>query len=355
MKKKILKQPTIPIEVKPEKNIDKLIEEMSLTAFQGRKLAEVVEVWGRMLQEKEIVIWLGLAGAMIPAGMRKILGYLIRKRMLDVIVTTGANMYHDLFEAMGGKHYIGSHFSNDIDLKKLRIDRMYDVFADENKFYKLDMWIEENFCSQLKDDYQYSSREILQILGQILYEETKHSESVLSAAYYHKVPIFSPAICDSAIGFSIMFANRRKKRNIILNSLKDIDESSLVTEKAKKSGVVYVGGGIPKNFIQQTAVIAKYQTGHDKGHDYAVQMTTDMPMWGGLSGSTLEEGQSWGKIDKKAHKATCYVDATIALPLVAHALSDRFKEIQRKGPIFKWKKGLHLNSKRNKKGSSCAP
>ena len=338
----MLKQPTIPIKVKSNKKVNVLVNEMSLTAFQGRKLAEVVEVWDSMLREKEIVIWLGLAGAMVPAGMKNILIYLIKNRMLDVIVTTGANMYHDLFEAMGGKHYIGTHLANDVELKDFHIDRIYDVFADEDEFYKLDMWIVENFCSKLIDDYQYSSREILHILGKSLFKRSRNSNSILSAAYRYGVPIFSPAICDSAIGFSIMLANRKEKRNIIIDSLKDVDESSRITEKTRKSGVVYIGGGIPKNFIQQTAVIAYYQTGHDKSHEYAAQMTTDMPMWGGLGGSTLEEGQSWGKIDRKAHKALCYVDATIALPLVVHALSDRFKKLPRKFPAFEWKESFSL-------------
>ena len=345
MKKRILKQPTIPIEVKPDKKVNNLIKEMLLTAFQGRRLAEVVEIWSRMLSEKEIVIWLGLAGAMIPAGMRKIIVHLIKKRMLDVIVTTGANMYHDLFEAMGGRHYVGTHLTNDIELKNLRIDRMYDVFANEDEFYKLDMWIVKNFCSKLIDGYQYSSREILYLLGQDIFDRTRNSESILSAARHHGVPIFSPSICDSAIGFSIMFANRREKRNIIIDSLKDVDESSLITEKTRRSGVIYIGGGVPKNFIQQTALIANYQTGRDKGHGYAIQITTDMPMWGGLSGCTLEEGQSWGKIYRRARKATCYVDATIALPLIVHALSDRFKKLHRKVPVFEWKEKFSLKFK----------
>jgi deoxyhypusine synthase len=133
-----------------------------------------------------------------------------------------------------------------------------------------------------------------------------------------------------------MFANRRKDRSIILDSLKDVDESSLITEKTKKSGVIYIGGGIPKNFIQQTAVIASYQTGKDTSHDYAIQITTDMPMWGGLSGCTLEEGQSWGKIKNKAEKTTCYTDATIALPIVAQAMSERYRKLSRKVPVFEW-------------------
>jgi len=336
MRKKILKKPTVPIKVGNDKKVSELIKEMLLTGFQGRKLAEVVEVWSKMLQEKEIVIWLGLAGAMVPAGMKNIVIFLIKKRMIDAIVTTGANIYHDLFEAMGGRHFIGSHLANDVELRRNRIDRIYDIFASEDRLYKLDRWVSDEFCFLLKDDYRYSSREILQILGEVVSEKKGNTESILSTSFNHRIPIFSPALCDSALGFSIMFANRRKDRNIILDSLKDVDESSLITEKTKKSGVIYIGGGIPKNFIQQTAVIASYQTGKDTSHDYAIQITTDMPMWGGLSGCTLEEGQSWGKIKNKAEKTTCYTDATIALPIVAQAMSERYRKLSRKVPVFEW-------------------
>lgn len=336
MRKKNLKKTTIPIKVSDDKKVSELLKEMLLTGFQGRKLAEVVEVWSKMLQEKEIVIWLGLTGAMIPAGMKNIIIFLIKRRMIDAIVTTGANIYHDLFEAMGGRHFIGSHLANDVELRKNRIDRIYDVFASEEQLYKLDRWISDKFCSLLKDNYLYSSREILQMLGKVVTERKNNIESILSTSFNNGIPIFSPALCDSALGFSIMFANRRKNRKIILDSLKDVDESSLITEKTKKSGVIYIGGGVPKNFIQQTAVIASYQTGKDLSHEYAIQITTDMPMWGGLSGCTLEEGQSWGKIKNKAEKTTCYTDATIALPIISQAMSERHRKLSRKVPVFEW-------------------
>jgi deoxyhypusine synthase len=150
-----------------------------------------------------------------------------------------------------------------------------------------------------------------------------------------------------------MFANRRKnkkiikigkkevtvikKRKIIIDELQDVNESSRITEKAKQTGVIYIGGGVPKNFIQQTAVIASYQTRHDKSHSYAIQITTDMPQWGGLSGCTFEEGKSWGKIKLNAKMVTCHSDATIALPIISHALSERFKRLRRNVPIFEWK------------------
>ncbi len=354
MRHKILKYPTEPLEVWPERKISELIEGMLWTGFQGRKLAEVVEVWARMLRKRKVVIWLGLSGAMVPAGMRRVISYLIKRRMVDIVVSTGANLYHDAYEAKGKKHYVGTHLTDDVKLRKYKVDRIYDVFADEEGFYKFDNWIEK-FSHGLKDDYPYSSRELMLILGKTLSKVGREKDSILVSAYRRGVPVFSPALNDSALGFSIMFANRRGRRvkvgdtvryirkRILIDALKDVEESSRITEKAKLTGVVYLGGGIPKNFINQTAVIASYQTRHDRSHKYAIQITTDTPQWGGLSGCTFEEAQSWGKIHRRANKVTCYADATIALPIVVHALSEKFKRLRRDVPVFDWDKNGELN------------
>ncbi len=348
--KKFLKLPTDPIEIHPDKKISQLTDEMLFTGFQGRKVAEVVQVWSRMLKKKNIVIWFGLAGAMVPAGMRRLISYLIERRMVDVIVSTGANLYHDLFEALGGKHYVGTHLIDDVKLRRERVDRIYDVFANEKNFYEADLWIEKFFARTLRDDYPYSSREILYLLGKVLNKYAKDKDSILINAYENSVPVFCPAFGDSSLGFSIMFSNRRgrvtsingkkivlKKKRIIVDYLKDVDESSKITERARQTGVIYIGGGVPKNFIQQTAVVASYQTRHNKSHSYAVQVSTDLPQWGGLSGCTFEEGQSWGKIGFRAQRVQCYSDATIVLPLVVHSLSEKFKRLSRNVPRFEWR------------------
>lgn len=348
--RRFLKLPTSPIGINPDKKISQLIDEMLLIGFQGRKVAEVVQVWSRMLKKKNIVIWFGLAGAMVPAGMRRLISYLIERRMVDVVVSTGANLYHDFFEALGGKHYVGTHLVDDVKLRRERVDRIYDVFADEEKFYETDLWIEKVFARTLRDDYPYSSREILYLLGKLLSRHAKDKNSILVSAYRSCVPIFCPAFGDSSLGFSLMFANRRgrvtsidgkktilKKKRIIVDYLKDVDECSRITEKARQTGVIYIGGGVPKNFIQQTAVIASYQTRHDKSHSYAIQISTDVPQWGSLSGCTFEEGQSWGKIGSRAKRVQCYADATIVLPLVVHSLSEKFRRLRRDVPVFQWK------------------
>ncbi len=354
IKKKILKYPTEPLEVWPERSISELAEGMFWTGFQGRKLAEVIEVWARMLRKRNIVIWFGLAGAMVPAGMRRLVSYLIKRRMVDIVVSTGANLYHDAYEAKGKKHYVGTHLIDDVKLRKHKVDRIYDIFADEVGFYKFDSWIEKVFSYGLKDNYPYSSRELMFLLGKSLSTAGREKDSILVSAHKKGVPIFCPALNDSALGFSIMFANRRARKvkvgktvryirkQILIDALKDVEESSRITEKAKLTGVIYLGGGVPKNFIQQTAVIASYQTRHDRSHNYAIQVTADSPHWGGLSGCTFEEAQSWGKIHQRADKVTCFADMTIALPIIVHALSEKFKRLRREVPVFEWSKNGEL-------------
>lgn len=309
---------------------------MALTGFQGRKLGEAADAWTAMLKKREIVIWMGVAGAMVPAGMRELITYLIRRRMIDVLVTTGATLYHDAYESIGGKHFLGTDQIDNVMLRRHRIDRVYDVYADERKFYQLDVMIEKEFSSRLQPGRPYSSREVMHEFGKWVSEMAGGRDGICISAYESGVPIFVPAFCDSGMGFSLMFSNRRRKRHIIVDHMRDVDESSRITEKSRNTAVIIVGGGVPKNFIQQTAVIASYQTRHDRTHNFAIQFTTDAPQWGGLSGSTFEEAQSWGKYNARSTMVQCFADATISLPVVVQALSQRYKKLRRRVPRFHW-------------------
>ena len=330
MGNKFLKEPTEPVDVS-EKTVGELLNAMLKTGFQGRKLAECAEVWRDMLREEKITIWMGLSGAMVPAGMRRILAYMIKNRFIDVLVSTGANLYHDVHEALGREHWVGTHVVDDDELFKSRVDRIYDVFADEQEFFKTDLFFENEFFPTL-EDRAYSSREICQLLGKKM-GECQKGESMLGTAYGANVPVFCPAIGDSMVGVSAMFSRLKHKRSFVFDHLRDVEESGWITAKSSTTGVIYIGGGVPKNFIQQTAVFANYMlsrkllmsdepvwNGVDQSHRYAVQVTTDSPQWGGLSGCTFEEAKSWGKISARAKKATCFCDATIALPILAHGL-----------------------------------
>ena len=329
--------PTDPVDVK-DRSISELTDAMLATGFQGRKLAESIQAWHNMLKENDITILMGLTGAMVPAGMRKIISYMIQNRMIDCLVSTGANIFHDCHEALGMNHYVGSHLANDEKLYEHGVDRIYDVFAVEEEFRSVDHLIAD-FAKTL-EDRPYSSREFMYILGKEIAirrgdDSGSDSDSIIVSAYKHGVPIFTPALCDSSIGIGLAIA-RRDGCNTNIDQIKDVDEITQIVERSQKTGVVYVGGGVPKNFIQQTEVVASIMGTDIGGHDYAIQYTTDMPHWGGLSGCTFDEGVSWGKIAPQAKKVQVFVDATIALPIVSHALHEKTRGSDRSYPVFEW-------------------
>lgn len=341
MKEHFIKHPTVPMEVST-RSISEIAKDMSQTGFQGRKLGESIETWYQMLKEDEITVIMGLSGAMVPAGMRGIITYLIRNRLIDCLVSTGANIFHDIHESLDRKHYLGSHLADDTTLFKHGIDRMHDVFAVEEEFRETDRFIGE-FGATLDENRRYSSREFIRLLGARIKEMGGSSDSITVSAYENEVPIFLPALADSSIGIGLVFA-KRNGHQVIIDQIKDADEITRIVEQSTRTGVVYIGGGVPKNFIQQTEVIASLMGNDVDGHDYAVQYTTDAPHWGGLSGCTFEEAVSWGKVSSAAKKVQVFVDATIALPIVAHALFERMKGVERKSPVFYWDEedGLRL-------------
>ncbi|MCL7474686.1 MAG: deoxyhypusine synthase [Methanosarcinales archaeon] len=332
-KEQFTHHPTVPMDV-TDRTVSEITRAMTQTGFQGRKLGESVEAWVHMLQDDEVTIMMGLSGAMVPAGMRGIITHLIKHRMIDCLVSTGANIFHDIHESLNRKHYLGTHLANDETLFSHGIDRIHDVFAVEEEFREADRLI-GNFGASLDNGRTYSSREFISLLGARVKELGGRIDSIIVSAYEHNVPIFIPALTDSSIGIGLVYA-RRQGHELIVDQIKDADEITQIVEQSKKTGVIYVGGGVPKNFIQQTEVIASLMGGDVEGHDYAIQYTTDAPHWGGLSGCTFDEAVSWGKIAGGARKVQVFVDATIALPIVAHALRERMDGVERRGPVFEW-------------------
>jgi deoxyhypusine synthase len=337
-----------PIKVK-EKSVSQLLAEMSRTAYQGRKLGEAVEIWERMLRDPDLTIVMGLAGSMSTAGQWTIVNWLMENRFVDVLVSTGANVSEDIVDAMGFGYWQGSHLANDEALLEADVNRYYDVFGKEIDYRKMEELV-TNFVMTLKTDFTYSSAEFLHLLGKYLGE--KGIPSITAVAAQNGVPIFSPAMSDSAYGETFLMA-KNKGHSIILDSVKEFDQFVSIGTKTKDVAVVYIGGGVPKDLTQLIAISVSPQT-DDKGvadrdghlrkglqeyyypHKYAIQITTDAPQWGGLSGCTLEEAVSWGKINSKSSTRTvCYCDATIALPLITHALNERLKT-KRKGPDMSW-------------------
>lgn len=337
-----------PIKIK-EKSISQLLAEMSRTAYQGRKLGEAVDVWENMLKEKDLTIVLGYAGSMSTAGQWTIINWLIENRFIDVLVSTGANVSEDIVDAMGLGYWQGSHMVDDEALLKADVNRYYDVFGKETDYRKMEELVTD-FVLTMKTNFPYTSAEFFYLLGKFL--NTKNIKSIAAVAQEHEVPIFSPAMVDSAYGETFLMA-KNQGHCVTLDSVKEFDQFVSIGTKTKDVGVVYIGGGVPKDLTQLIAISVSPQTkdqgvpGRDghlrKGlqeyyypHKYAIQITSDSPQWGGLSGCTLEEAISWGKINSKTGtRAVCYCDATIALPLIAHALNERVK-FKRQAPDMSW-------------------
>jgi deoxyhypusine synthase len=315
-KSRFLDAPVEPFRVEPGLTADQVLQRMERISFQGRNLATAYRIWRRML-ESDVTIFLGIAGALTAAGLRLIIAKLIADRYIDCLVSTGANLYHDLHETRGRHHFIGSISEDDEALKAERIDRVYDTYTSEDEFCENDEWIAE-FGLTL-DDRPYTSREFLYRLGEYLWRETGN-DGILTAAYRARVPIFCPGIADSSIGMGLSQARHRRCEAGQIDVIGDIIESTNLIIRRPQTASIVLGGGTPKNFINQASVQAAFYDDRVNGHSLAIQIVTDVPHFGGASGSSLDEAKSWGKLTSDAEQVSVNVDATIALPVIAAAL-----------------------------------
>jgi deoxyhypusine synthase len=339
-KHEILSRPTRPLSIDRRKSVGELLEKMQGVSFQGRNLATAYQVWRRMLRDRTMIM-MGMAGAMVPAGMRRLVVYLIKNRLIDCLVSTGANFFHDLHETLGRFHYQCSPNIDDIALEEKLIDRIYDTLADEVEFREEDASV-GRFASTLDHLRPYTTREFLYLLGKDLCKRAKE-DGILTAAYKAGMPLYCPALGDSSIGIGIAESRYLGKNRLTFDIIGDVLETARLAGESPTSGVIYFGGGTPKNFIQQSEVTATFiRQAHD-GHKYAIQVITDAPHWGGLSGCTFEEAQSWGKIAPDASLATVHCDSTIAMPILVTALSENLTLIRkRKRPIFRMEPELNF-------------
>lgn len=311
-----LRQPVQPFVVEPGLTADEVVRRMETISFQGRNLGSARRVWERMLED-DVLIFLGVAGALSAGGLRLVIAHLISERYVDCVVSTGANLYHDLHETRGRRHFLGSPQSNDTDLQAHHIDRVYDTLVDEDEFIENDVWIAE--FTQGLPRRRFSSREFLHRLGEHLWQETR-ADGILTAAYRANVPVFCPAIADSSIGMGVSQARMQSPDAGQIDVIADIAESANIVIRRRRTASVVLGGGTPKNFINQACVQADYYSPGIPGHRYALQIVTDVPNFGGASGSTLDEAQSWGKVAAGADHVTVQADVTATLPLLVTAL-----------------------------------
>ena len=333
-KRNLFGPPVKPFMVEPNLTGEQILDRMAGISFQGRNLATAHRVWKKMLAD-DCLIFLGVAGALSAGGLRLILAHLITHRYIDCIVSTGANLYHDLHECRGRHHFQGSPEADDRALQAAHIDRVYDTLMDEDEFIDNDNWIATFSESLVKRPY--TSREFLYRLGEHLWNETER-DGILTAAYRANVPIFCPAIADSSIGMGLSQGRQSIPGIGQIDVIGDIVESANLVIRKRRTASVVLGGGTPKNFINQASVQAEFYSSGIGGHSYALQIVADVPHFGGASGSTLTEARSWGKVAADADQVTVNADATLALPLLTTALVTTLPDVlnRRRFPIFEF-------------------
>ncbi len=291
------------------------VDAMKGTAFQARNLARAADIYHQMLSDEQCGIILCLAGSLVSAGLKKVIIDMIDHNMVDAIVSTGANIVdQDFFEGLGFKHYQGSPLLEDTELQALAIDRIYDTLIDEDELRICDNTIAE-IANHLPKK-AYSSREFIQEMGRYLEKNGKNKESIVLRAYQKNIPIFVPAFSDCSAGFGlVMHQVAHPKNHVSIDSVKDFRELTQLKIAAKDTGLLMVGGGVPKNFAQDVVVAAELLGAEVPLHKYAVQITVADERDGGLSGSTLREACSWGKVSV-VHEQMVYAEATLALPMI---------------------------------------
>lgn len=293
-----------------------LVDMMGRTAFQARNLARAARIVDEMVADPDAAVILTLAGSLVSAGQKLVILDLMRSNMVDAIVSTGANIVdQDFFEALGFRHYQGDSTASDNSLRELAIDRIYDTFIDEDELRVCD-----DITRRIADSLEpraYSSREFVREMGRYLEEHHRDAESIVLEAYRRDIPVFVPAFSDCSAGFGLVFHQvRNPDRHVSIDSVKDFRELTQIKVAAGATGILMVGGGVPKNFVQDIVVSAEF-LGHEvEMHKYAVQLTVADERDGALSGSTLKEANSWGKVDL-AREQMVFGEATVTFPLVA--------------------------------------
>ena len=312
---------------KPIEHIDitkfdarEIINSMSKMSFTSRDTANASKIFNEMIEDKSCSIFLTLAGSTSAGGCMKLYSDLVKYNMVDAIVATGASIVDmDFFEALGFKHYQGSQFEDDTKLRENYVDRIYDTYIDEEELQACDQKICD--IANSLEPKTYTSREFIYEMGKYLKKNSKKKDSLIETAYDNKVPIFCPAFTDSSAGFGlVMHQEQNPKKHLTIDSIREFRELTEIKLRSKQSGLLMIGGGVPKNFIQDTVVCAELLGKKVDMHKYAIQITVADTRDGACSSSTLKEASSWGKVDVSKEQMV-FAEATSVLPLIA---SDAF-------------------------------
>ena len=315
IKKNLLSKPVEHIDI-TSFDARKIIASMSKMSFTSRDTASAAEILNEMIIDKDCSIFLTLAGSTSAAGCMDLYRDLVKYNMVDAIVATGASIIDmDFFEALGFKHYQGSQFQDDTELRNNYIDRIYDTYIDEEELQACDKAI----CAIANslEPKTYTSREFIKEIGKFLKTNAKKKNSLIETAYDNNVPIFCPAFTDSSAGFGlVMHQEQNPKNHMTIDSIREFRELTEIKLQSKQSGLLMIGGGVPKNFVQDTVVCAELLGKKVGMHKYAIQITVADTRDGACSSSTLKEASSWGKVDITKEQMV-FAEATSVLPLIA--------------------------------------
>ena len=315
IKKDLLKKPVEHIDI-TSFDSRKIISSMEKMSFVSRETANAANIYDEMLKDKDCTIFLTLAGSTSAAGCMNIYRDLVKYNMVDAIVATGASIIDmDFFEALGFKHYQGSQFQDDNELRKNYIDRIYDTYIDEDELQICDKKICE--IADKLEPRSYTSREFINEMGKYLKKNSVKKESLIETAFDNNVPIFCPAFTDSSAGFGLVIHQEKNpKKHVTIDSIREFRELTEIKIQSKASGLFMIGGGVPKNFIQDTVICAELLGKEVDMHKYAIQITVADSRDGACSSSTLKEASSWGKVDMTKEQMV-FAEATSVLPLIA--------------------------------------
>ena len=314
-KKDYLKKPVQHIDITSIHALP-IIDAMREMSFTARELANAADIYNRMLADPDCAIMLTIAGSTSAAGCMQLYADLVRYNMGDAVVATGATIVDmDFFEALGFRHYQGTATADDGELRRLYIDRIYDTYIDEEQLQTCDKTI--GIIADKLEARPYSSREFISEMGKYLTKKAKKKTSLVQTAYENDVPVFCPAFSDSSAGFGLaLHQHNYPEKHVSIDSVRDFVELTRIKMATPTSGLLMIGGGVPKNFAQDTVILAEVLGREVPMHQYAIQITVADVRDGACSSSTLKEASSWGKVDT-TYEQMVYAEATSVLPLLA--------------------------------------
>jgi len=302
-------------DVSRKMTVNEMVKELGNAGFQAKKVAEATDVWEQMIKDKDCTKFLALSGSLVPGGMRNVIAEMLKNRFVDVVVSNGSNITHDLIEAFGERHrFLDSEVTGkitDVELQQKGLNRIYNIVLPNRGYVALEDNLKE-LLPQLPQK-EMGSREFLSELGKLI----KDKSSILKIATEQKIPVFIPAFSDCVLAFHVWMYSQEHK--LTVNTTLDQTEMLDITFNSKRAGAIITQGGVPKHYVAMAMQVSP------QALNYAIQITLVRPEDGSVSGAKLEEAKSWKKVAADAKTVDLVCDPTIALPLIVSALKERLK------------------------------